>query len=242
MAAIDGTEVASAALEDRSLVVAAGSRVDVVVEMPVTPVRVGVAGARKAGIGLVPRAGAELPALIVPSVAFDPLADLIPAGATAYPEAATAIDAALDGAGFDVERTFVLDRLPRIVQGLPNYAYAVDGRVYPYIEPTIVDPGDTVRLRFVNRHFETHPMHPHGHSVRVLSIDGRAPAQPLWLDTFDVGPGEVWEVALYADNPGIWMDHCHDLEHAVDGLVAHLAYTGVHTPFRIGGPPSNQPE
>lgn len=242
VAAIDGTEVASAALEDRSLVVAAGSRIDVAVEMPVTPVRVGVAGARKAGIGLVPRAGEGLPALIVPSVAFDPLADLTPAGATAYPEAATAIDSALDGAGFDVERTFVLDRLPRIVQGLPNYAYAVDGRVYPYIEPTIVDPGDTVRLRFVNRSFETHPMHPHGHSVRVLSIDGRAPAQPLWLDTFDVGPGEVWEVALYADNPGIWMDHCHNLEHAALGMVTHLAYRGISTPFDHGGPTDNAPE
>ncbi|MET0782512.1 MAG: multicopper oxidase family protein [Microbacterium sp.] len=242
VAAIDGTEVASGALEERSLVVAAGSRIDVVMEMPTAPVRVGVAGARSAGIGLVPRAGDDLPALRVPSVAFDPLTDLNEAAAIAYPEAAKAIDAALASGSFDVERTFVLDRLPRIVQGKPNYAYAVDGRVYPYIEPTIVDPGDTVRLRFVNRSFETHPMHPHGHSVRVLSIDGRVPTQPLWLDTFDVGPGEVWEVALYADNPGIWMDHCHNLEHAALGMVTHLAYRAITTPFGHGGPADNAPE
>jgi hypothetical protein len=30
------------------------------------------------------------------------------------------------------------------------------------------------------------------------------------------------------------MDHCHDLEHTADGLVAHLAYTGISTPFRVG--------
>ncbi len=102
--------------------------------------------------------------------------------------------------------------------------------------------GDTVRVRLVNRSFETHPMHPHGHSVRVLSVDGRCPPQPLWLDTFDVGPGEVWEVALYADNPGIWMDHCHNLEHAALGMVTHLAYRGVATPFDHGGPAGNAPE
>ena len=242
VAGIDGTDVASGALEERSLVVAAGSRIDVVLKMPARPVRVGVAGSRNAGIGLVPRVGADIPALRVPSIAFDPLVDLTAVATEAYPEAASAIDAALGDAGFDVERTFVLDRLPRIVQGMPNYAYAVDGRVYPYIEPTIVDPGNTVRLRFVNRSFETHPMHPHGHSVRVLSIDGRVPTQPLWLDTFDVGPGEVWEVALYADNPGIWMDHCHNLEHAALGMVTHLAYRGITTPFNHGGPADNAPE
>lgn len=242
VAAIDGTGVDSGELEGRSLVVPAGGRIDVVLTMPDATVRVGVAGARDAGIGLVRREGEDIPALDVPSVAFDPLTDLTLADAVAFPEADTAIDAALGDAGFDVERTFVLDRLPRIVQGMPNYAYAVDGRVYPFIEPTVVDSGDTVRLRFVNRSFETHPMHPHGHAVRVLSIDGLVPAHPLWLDTFDVGPGEVWEVALYADNPGIWMDHCHNLEHAALGMVTHLAYRGVTTPFSHGGAADNAPE
>ncbi len=245
--ALDGMDAASDFLRDRSLVVAAGGRIDVVLEMPASPVRVGVASDRSGGIGLVPRAGDDIPALGIPSIAFDPLADLIagPRG-TGAPQspAAAAIDESLGGEGFDVERTLILDRLPRIVQGMPNYAYTVDGRVYPYIEPTVVDVGDTVRMRLVNRSFETHPMHPHGHSVRVLSVDGRAPTQPLWLDTFDVGPGEVWEVALYADNPGIWMDHCHNLEHAALGMVTHLAYRGITTPSSMADarttPPSDE--
>jgi hypothetical protein len=45
-----------------------------------------------------------------------------------------------------------------------------------------------------------------------------------------------------ADNPGIWMDHCHNLQHAEDGLIAHLAYMGVTTPYKIGGRAGNQPE
>ncbi|HYI50094.1 MAG TPA: multicopper oxidase family protein [Microbacterium sp.] len=243
--AIDGTDVASALLEERSLVIPAGGRIDVVLEMPDTPVRVGVAVAREAGMALLPRVGDDIPALTVPPTAFDPLADLVDRDSVAAAppsDAAIAVSRARDSEEFDVERTVVLDRLPRFVQGVPNYGYTVDGRVYPYIEPTIVDLGDTVRMRVVNRSFETHPMHPHGHSVRVLSVDGVEPAQPLWLDTFDVGPGEVWEVALYADNPGIWMDHCHNLEHAARGMVTHLAYRGITTPFDHGGPADNAPE
>ena len=107
----------------------------------------------------------------------------------------------------------------------------------------MVNEGDLVRMRVVNRSFETHPMHPHGHHVLVLSVNGRAPTgSPLWLDTFDVQPGEVWEVALRADNPGIWMDHCHNLEHASTGMMFHLAYAGVSTPFTHGPDSLNTPE
>ena len=242
--ALDGMDVASDPISDRSLTVPAGGRVDVVLEMPDTPVRVGVAGDRDGGVALVSQAGEDVSALVVPETAFDPLTDLVAAASLPDGPAAAAepIAAALDAGAFDVERTVILDRLPRLISGVPNYAYTVDGRVYPYIEPTIVEPGDTVRLRLVNRSFETHPMHPHGHAVRVLSVDGRVPVQPLWLDTFDVGPGEVWEVALYADNPGIWMDHCHNLEHAALGMVTHLAYRGITTPFSHGGPAGNAPE
>ena len=65
---------------------------------------------------------------------------------------------------------------------------------------------------------------------------------PIWLDTFDVQPGEVWQVLLRADNPGIWMAHCHNLEHATQGMVVHLAYEGVTTPFSLGGVADNRPE
>jgi FtsP/CotA-like multicopper oxidase with cupredoxin domain len=43
-------------------------------------------------------------------------------------------------------------------------------------------------------------------------------------------------------NPGIWMDHCHNLKHAAQGMIAHLMYEGLDTPYRIAGPADNQPE
>lgn len=96
-------------------------------------------------------------------------------------------------------------------------------------------------MRVVNRSFETHPIDLHGHHLLVLSMNGRAPTgSPLWLDTFDVQP-EVGEVALRADNPAIRRNHCHNLEHAAQGMVVHLAYAGVSTPFRHGPDSQNRP-
>ena len=39
---------------------------------------------------------------------------------------------------------------------------------------------------------------------------------------------------MFAENPGVWMFHCHNLPHAAHGLVTHVAYAGVTTPFLMG--------
>ena len=73
-----------------------------------------------------------------------------------------------------------------------------------------------------------HPQRP----VLVLARDGvPSSGSPLWLDTFDVRPGEVWEVVFRASNPGIWMNHCHNLPHADQGMMLRLRYSGIGTPF-----------
>jgi FtsP/CotA-like multicopper oxidase with cupredoxin domain len=106
-----------------------------------------------------------------------------------------------------------------------------------------VAEGDVVFMTVRNGSGEVHPMHLHGHHALVLSRNGvPASGSPWWVDSLDVASGESYEIAFVADNPGIWMDHCHNLPHASDGLVAHFAYLDVTTPFRIGGPADNQPE
>ncbi|WP_169948486.1 multicopper oxidase family protein [Microbispora sp. H11081] len=133
---------------------------------------------------------------------------------------------------FDRDFTLVLDRGIALAGGRPAYAHTVNGRAFPDIPTEMVREGDLVRLTVVNRGQETHPWHLHGHRVLVLSRDGRAPTgSPLSLDTFDVRPGEVWQVAFRATNPGLWMNHCHNLSHADLGMMLHLAYEGVTSPF-----------
>jgi len=68
--------------------------------------------------------------------------------------------------------------------------------------------------------------------VLILSRNGtRSSGSPLWMDTFDIRPGEVWEVAFEAANPGIWMNHCHNLPHVEQGMMLRLCYDRVTTPF-----------
>jgi hypothetical protein len=50
------------------------------------------------------------------------------------------------------------------------------------------------------------------------------------------------KLLLKPDNPGIWMDHCHNLWHAETGMTMHLSYEGITTPFRAGKKTVNQPE
>jgi FtsP/CotA-like multicopper oxidase with cupredoxin domain len=230
--ALDGVDLnGPTELSGQALRVPAGGRYDLAFTMPGHPVRLAVEGARQTGLVLAGSTDAAAPEAVVPKETFDP---------TTYGSPQPVPDMTGE---YDVSTTIVLDRLPRVVHGRPALAQTVDGGVYPDIPPIMVTEGDLVRMRVVNRSFETHPMHPHGHHVLVLSVNGRSPTgSPIWLDTFDVQPGEVWEVALRADNPGIWMDHCHNLEHATAGMMFHLAYSGVSTPFSHGPGSANVPE
>jgi len=230
--AMDGVDLnGPTEVSDQAIRVPAGGRYDLAFTMPANPVRLSVEGARQASLVLAGSADAPAPEAIVPKATFDPMT---------YGSPQPVPDMTGE---FDVSTTIVLDRLPRVVSGRPALAQTVNGGVYPDIPPIMVAEGDLVRMRVVNRSFETHPMHPHGHHILVLSVNGRAPTgSPLWLDTFDVQPGEVWEVALRADNPGIWMYHCHNLEHATSGMMFHLAYAGVSTPFNHDPGSPNDPE
>lgn len=128
---------------------------------------------------------------------------------------------------FDSAATVVLDRLIRFQSGRPDFAYTVNGTTFPSADAITVRPGELLKLTIVNRNGEDHPMHLHGHAMRVLSRDGvMASGSPIWLDTLNVGPGEVWTVAIRATNPGIWMVHCHNLPHAAHGMMLHLVYPG----------------
>ena len=71
-------------------------------------------------------------------------------------------------------------------------------------------------IELVNRTAFDHPIHLHGHSVRVLDGSGSPPLR----DTVLLHPDETVTIALVADNPGSWMFHCHILEHQESGMMA----------------------
>jgi FtsP/CotA-like multicopper oxidase with cupredoxin domain len=233
--AVDGTDLTGPTpVGGQVLRIPAGGRYDVTFAMPDGPVAFGVEGAPETGLRLSP---IDAPAAGMASFVDGADLDLLDYGSSA-PTAGFSRDQVTR------EAVLVLDRQFRFLNGIPTLAQTVNGEVHPFVPPIPVGEGDLLRLTVVNRGGETHPMHPHGHRVLVESRNGEAVrGSPLWLDTFDVQPGEVWTVLLRADNPGIWMAHCHNLEHATQGMVVHLTYQGVSTPFMLGGGPAdNRPE
>jgi FtsP/CotA-like multicopper oxidase with cupredoxin domain len=137
----------------------------------------------------------------------------------------------------------VLGEGPGFHDGHIQLVHTINGQASPYIPPLTVHEGEVVRLHIVNETGEYHPMHLHGHVFSVLARNGR-PLQgsPVHLDSILVGPHESWDVAFRADNPGIWMFHCHVLLHASFGMSMTVNYVGVSTPYEMGSRSGNVPE
>ena len=143
------------------------------------------------------------------------------------------------------DRTFDYDigRRPGFLDGRPGMWWTINGGIFPDVPMYHVEEGDVAVFRISNHSGDAHPMHLHGHHAVVLSRNGvAATGSPWWVDSLEVGSGESYEIAFLADNPGLWMDHCHNLPHAVEGLVAHLMYAGVSSSFRVGTEHDNRPE
>ncbi|KQW04007.1 hypothetical protein ASC66_16200 [Leifsonia sp. Root4] len=234
--AADGHELAAPPeVREQAIRIPAGGRIDLAFTMPDGPVYLTTDASRTAWLAFSPGAAASVGTTERPPDRSDePELDLLGYGGG---PAAVLPDGPL------VRAEMVLDRNPRFLQGVPVNGYTVNGAVYPRIPSITVNEGDVVELTVANRGWETHPMHVHGHHVLVLSRNGvAASGAQSWLDTFDVRPGEVWVVAVVADNPGIWMDHCHNLDHAAEGMMMAMRYRGITTPYEHGGSHGNRSE
>ena len=144
---------------------------------------------------------------------------------------------------FDKTYPIVLNEGPGFHDGRIELVHSINGQASPTVPPIIVGSGELVRLHVVNDTGEFHPMHLHGHIFSVLAKNGQAiTGSPIHLDTLLVGPHETWEVAFKADNPGIWMLHCHVLLHASFGMSMTINYAGITTPFEMGSRSGNMPE
>ena len=64
-----------------------------------------------------------------------------------------------------------------------------------------------------------HPLHIHGHFFQVALRNGKETAEPGLKDTVWVGPEDTVRLVMPFDNPGMWMYHCHILEHAESGMM-----------------------
>lgn len=79
--------------------------------------------------------------------------------------------------------------------------------------------GETHVWTITNNSAFDHPFHLHGYFFRVLD-EGRVPE---WKDTVNVPVDSSIRIAVVFDErPGVWMYHCHILDHAEVGMMGHL--------------------
>ena len=83
--------------------------------------------------------------------------------------------------------------------------------------------------KIVNQTADFHPMHSHGLQWQVISRNGNTnlpPSDKGWKDTVLVNAVETVKVMVrFTDYKGIFLFHCHNLEHEDDGMMLNFEVT-----------------
>lgn len=90
----------------------------------------------------------------------------------------------------------------------------------------IINMNELEEWKFINQTDEYHPMHIHGLMFQVYSRNGDTNLPPNdkgWKDTVLVSSNETVSVLVkFVDYSGIYLLHCHNLEHETDGMMLNL--------------------
>jgi FtsP/CotA-like multicopper oxidase with cupredoxin domain len=205
----------------RTVIMAPGSRFDIIVDLPSESSpegRVGIALAELLPLLTVQARGAPVPAR-------PPLTALAGNGLPAEIKLQNAERADLVISG----------GLPRLAPGVPEPSAADLARLFP--DPTKlwrlnggslggfdgkpllrVKRGLPIVLGIVNRSAWSQVIHVHGHNFRLLHPfdDGW---EPYFLDTLYVAEGRTAHISFVADNPGRWAVRSSILEHFESGVL-----------------------
>ncbi len=97
--------------------------------------------------------------------------------------------------------------------------FTFNSRAYPGTEPLMAQTGERVRVRLANVAQDTHPIHLHGHTFKVVATDGGdIPETAQWPETTVlVAPGQTRDFEFVAI-PGDWAMHCHKRHHPMNAM------------------------
>jgi len=112
-------------------------------------------------------------------------------------------------------RVFVLDEYAR--PGFP-VVFTINGERWPDNEHIHVKQGATEIWEVRNAAPMDHPFHLHGMFFQVLPNDGAR----SWKDTVNIPKNATVRFVVQYEPVGMWMFHCHILEHAEYGMMGAL--------------------
>jgi multicopper oxidase len=113
--------------------------------------------------------------------------------------------------------------LPVVLGGnMAQYNWIINGEPYNKTDPLHIRQGQRPTITFDNTNTVMyHPIHLHGHTFQLIKADGNPGARK---DTVIVLPKQKILAVLVADNPGLWMLHCHNTYHQEAGMQTRLDY------------------
>ena len=98
----------------------------------------------------------------------------------------------------------------------------INGEVFPNTETFNVKVGQVYKVQFENADKMagmSHPMHIHGAHFQIISKNGHPTNDTTWYDTYPMDQGIKTDIAIKFDEPGVWMVHCHILNHEDNGMM-----------------------
>ncbi len=117
-------------------------------------------------------------------------------------------------------RPFVLTEM---MMGMQDPQFFINGEAWPNVTPTSATFDATEIWEIRNESEMDHPFHLHGTFFQVLDRDGIAETRLGYKDTVLVRRASTLRFAVRYDAPGMWMYHCHILEHAELGMMGSLS-------------------
>ncbi|KJZ80330.1 hypothetical protein HIM_00180 [Hirsutella minnesotensis 3608] len=157
------------------------------------------------------------------------------------PEQSVQLDVMMDNLGdganyaFFNNITYVEPKVPSLYSALSAGELATNPAVYgEYTQPFVLKKGEVVQIVVNNLDPGRHPFHLHGHNFQAVYrseeeagtfkdagvAEDKLPKVPMRRDTLVVWPNGNIVLRFRADNPGIWLFHCHIEWHVVSGLLA----------------------
>ncbi|KAK4122896.1 multicopper oxidase [Parathielavia appendiculata] len=157
------------------------------------------------------------------------------------PDQTISLDVIMDNLGdganyaFFNNITYVAPKVPTLYTVLTAGSYATDPAVYgTYTHPFVLEKDQVVDIVLNNLDPGKHPFHLHGHAFQVIwrsqdeagtFADSNVTAAdfasvPMKRDTVVLRPNGNMVLRFKADNPGVWLFHCHIEWHVQSGLMA----------------------
>jgi len=116
--------------------------------------------------------------------------------------------------------------LTQAKDAMGNLVLGINGIPYSQAQPLEASVGETQVWTITNSMQWSHPFHLHGFFFQALNDDGSFVEPLAWHDTLDIPFQDHRKLVVQYDNrPGMWMFHCHILDHAEAGMMGMVDLT-----------------